>query len=208
MGRFGNRSDPSKELTESYLGARRIYKGCKRALSPNQVEQVRFKVADGAKKAALAREYSVRETVHRYLRCDALSRPAARNKKQKRRKSHDRNHAYKVNGSGNVVQFYKVDVQPTLFGNGQSCANGVALGVLAAVPKARDTGSPALDARAPSGDTRLLSTSFARVQHSGSSSLFYRANTLRLYRSAYNGFSLFWRSAADVLSKPWSTLPA
>jgi len=46
-----------------------VYRGRKRALSADQIEQVRLKVADGGKKAALAREYNVsRETVHRYLR--------------------------------------------------------------------------------------------------------------------------------------------
>ncbi|MCS3695020.1 recombinase family protein [Bradyrhizobium elkanii] len=43
-----------------------VYKGRRRALSPDQVEQVRLKVASGAKKAALAREFNVsRETVQR-----------------------------------------------------------------------------------------------------------------------------------------------
>jgi DNA invertase Pin-like site-specific DNA recombinase len=49
--------------------AKGVYKGRRRALSPEQVEQVKLKVAEGAKKTAVAREYDVsRETVHRYLR--------------------------------------------------------------------------------------------------------------------------------------------
>jgi DNA invertase Pin-like site-specific DNA recombinase len=49
--------------------AKGVYKGRRRALSPEQVEQVKLKVAEGAKKTAVAREYDVsRETVNRYLR--------------------------------------------------------------------------------------------------------------------------------------------
>jgi DNA invertase Pin-like site-specific DNA recombinase len=49
--------------------AKDVYKGRRRALSPEQVEQVKLKVAEGAKKTTVAREYDVsRETVHRYLR--------------------------------------------------------------------------------------------------------------------------------------------
>jgi DNA invertase Pin-like site-specific DNA recombinase len=49
--------------------ARGVYKGRKRSLTAEQVEQLRGKVAAGDKKTALAREFSVsRETVHRYLR--------------------------------------------------------------------------------------------------------------------------------------------
>ncbi|MBB4395070.1 DNA invertase Pin-like site-specific DNA recombinase [Bradyrhizobium sp. ERR14] len=45
------------------------YKGRKRALTAEQVEEVIASVRDGAKKAALARKLRVsRETVHRYLR--------------------------------------------------------------------------------------------------------------------------------------------
>ncbi len=52
--------------------ARGIYKGRRRALSPDQVEQLLGRVREGAKKAALAREYAVRrETIHRYLRAAA-----------------------------------------------------------------------------------------------------------------------------------------
>lgn len=56
--------------------ARGVYKGRKRALTAEQVAEVRSKVAFGAKKADLAREYKVsRETVHRALRT-AVTRPA------------------------------------------------------------------------------------------------------------------------------------
>lgn len=49
--------------------AKGVYKGRRRALSPEQVEQVKLKVAYGAKKTSVAREFGVsRETVHRYLR--------------------------------------------------------------------------------------------------------------------------------------------
>lgn len=49
--------------------AKGVYKGRKRALSAEQVAEIRAKVAAGAKKATLAREYKVsRETVHRLLR--------------------------------------------------------------------------------------------------------------------------------------------
>lgn len=49
--------------------AKGVYKGRRRALSPEQVEQVKLKVANGAKKTSVAREFGVsRETVHRDLR--------------------------------------------------------------------------------------------------------------------------------------------
>lgn len=49
--------------------AKGVYKGRRRALSPEQVEQVKLKVANGAKKTSVVREFGVsRETVHRYLR--------------------------------------------------------------------------------------------------------------------------------------------
>ncbi len=52
-----------------------VYKGRRRALSQDQVEQVKLKVAEGAKKAALAREFKVsRDTIHRYLRAARVSR--------------------------------------------------------------------------------------------------------------------------------------
>ncbi|WP_315806358.1 MULTISPECIES: recombinase family protein [unclassified Bradyrhizobium] len=52
-----------------------VYKGRRRALSLEQVEQIRAKVAEGAKKAPLAREFNVsRETVHRYLRAASIPR--------------------------------------------------------------------------------------------------------------------------------------
>lgn len=51
--------------------AKGVYKGRKRALSPDQVTEIKAKVTAGAKKAALAREYKVsRETVHRAFRAD------------------------------------------------------------------------------------------------------------------------------------------
>lgn len=54
--------------------AKGVYRGRRCALSPDQVEQMRVKVAEGVKKTALAREYNVsRETVHRYLRHPAPS---------------------------------------------------------------------------------------------------------------------------------------
>jgi DNA invertase Pin-like site-specific DNA recombinase len=57
--------------------AKGIYKGRKRALEPEQVAELVLKVAAGAKKAALAREFNVsRETVHRYLR--AFAKPASK----------------------------------------------------------------------------------------------------------------------------------
>jgi len=52
--------------------AKGIYKGRKRALTVEQVQQLPLRVAAGAKKAALAREFNVsRETIHRYLRASA-----------------------------------------------------------------------------------------------------------------------------------------
>lgn len=49
--------------------AKGVYKGRRRVLSPEQVEQVKLKVTNGAKKTSVAREFGVsRETVHRYLR--------------------------------------------------------------------------------------------------------------------------------------------
>lgn len=57
------------------------------------------------------------------------------------------------------------------------------------------------------------SADFARYSISASSfgSTQMRLCTIRfVYGCVFriSGFSLFWRSAADVLSKPWSTLPA
>ncbi|KRQ01290.1 transposase [Bradyrhizobium pachyrhizi] len=61
--------------------AKGVYKGRRRALSPDQVEQLRSAVAGGAKKAVLARDFKVsRETVHRYLRTAKSALPV--NQKQ------------------------------------------------------------------------------------------------------------------------------
>jgi len=52
--------------------AKGVYKGRKRALTPEQVDQVVAKAAGKAKKTALAQEFNVsRETIHRYLRASA-----------------------------------------------------------------------------------------------------------------------------------------
>jgi DNA invertase Pin-like site-specific DNA recombinase len=49
--------------------AKGVYKGRRRALSAEQANEVRRKVADGVPKAELARTYGVsRETVYQYLR--------------------------------------------------------------------------------------------------------------------------------------------
>ncbi len=46
-----------------------VYKGRKPSLRPDQVRQLRQRVAQGEKKATLAREYGIsRETVYHYLR--------------------------------------------------------------------------------------------------------------------------------------------
>lgn len=48
---------------------RGVYKGRKRALSPQQVEGIRRRIADGESKSSLAREFGVsRETIYHYLR--------------------------------------------------------------------------------------------------------------------------------------------
>ncbi len=63
--------------------ARGIYKGRRRALSPDQVEQLLGRVREGAKKAALAREYAVsRETIYRYLRAAASAGTAKQEQKK------------------------------------------------------------------------------------------------------------------------------
>jgi len=53
---------------------RGAYRGRARALNPEQVAQLRQRVADGTSKATLAREFGVsRETVYQYLRASAVS---------------------------------------------------------------------------------------------------------------------------------------
>jgi DNA invertase Pin-like site-specific DNA recombinase len=49
--------------------AKGVYRGRKRALTAEQILEIRKRVSEGAKKAALARELGVsRETLHRYMR--------------------------------------------------------------------------------------------------------------------------------------------
>jgi DNA invertase Pin-like site-specific DNA recombinase len=67
-----------------------VYKGRRRALTPEQVNQLLTEVRGGAKKAPLARQYRVsRETVHRYLRAaaDTAASPSNPNQKQEEENS-------------------------------------------------------------------------------------------------------------------------
>lgn len=48
---------------------RGVYRGRKRALSPEQVQELRSRAAAGEKKARLAREFGIsRETLYQYIR--------------------------------------------------------------------------------------------------------------------------------------------
>lgn len=51
---------------------RGVYRGRKKALSPEQVAELKRRAADGEQKAKLAREFGIsRETLYQYLKADA-----------------------------------------------------------------------------------------------------------------------------------------
>lgn len=56
---------------------RGVYRGRKKALSPEQQEELKRRVADGEKKAVIARELSIsRETLYQYLKNTSRSSDA------------------------------------------------------------------------------------------------------------------------------------
>lgn len=56
---------------------RGVYRGRKRALSPERIAELRARAAGGEKKARLAREFGIsRETLYQYLRKSAATEAA------------------------------------------------------------------------------------------------------------------------------------
>ena len=59
---------------------RGAYKGRRRALSPERIEELKIRSAGNEKRALLAREFGIsRETLYQYLRSPAAAAPAAEN---------------------------------------------------------------------------------------------------------------------------------